>query len=334
MDILYRHLDDYAPVDIEKLRPKGSYGALISKRNHVVDALIEEYGKIPAELLITRNCPTCGSNNSCLEMEKDHLTLVRCRQCDLVYVNPSFDEEHYQRVYASETYQEIVQELGEASHDYRAERFGKERIGIMSRYLADGIETPRYLDIGCSTGFVLEAAQDAGWAATGVELNPSAAAFGQQRGLDIRNIGIEDADLEEGSFDAVSLFDVLEHLHAPQAMLTKATSYLHPGGILFIYVPNYDSASRILMGQEAHFIWPTHHLTYYTPASISDLITKNGLDLAMLTTEGLDIVDLIWREQEINNQDTSLLVELADKLQFFINAGCYGKNLRVLARKS
>jgi 2-polyprenyl-3-methyl-5-hydroxy-6-metoxy-1,4-benzoquinol methylase len=333
MDILYRRLHEYQPVDIEKLRPKGSYGSLISKRNHVVDELIEKFGTIPSDLLVQRNCPTCGSDDSKPEMEKDHLSLVRCKQCALVYVSPAFNEEHYQQVYASDTYQEIVQELGEASHDYRVERFGTERVEIMSRYLSVDSKKARYLDIGCSTGFVLEAAQAAGWSATGVELNPSAAAFGQNRGLDIQNIGIEIANLEEEGFDAVSLFDVLEHLHDPQAMLKKAASYLRPGGILFLYVPNYDSASRILMGKDSHFIWPTHHLTYYTPETLTDLIDRNGMELAMLTTEGLDVFDFIWREQAVNSRESGLMQEFADKIQFFINAGCYGKNLRILARK-
>ena len=77
--------------------------------------------------------------------------------------------------------------------------------------------SPRYLDVGCSTGFVVEAARDRGWDATGIDLNPSAVEFGRSRGLDLRTVALEDAGFAAGSFDAISLFDVLEHLLDPAA---------------------------------------------------------------------------------------------------------------------
>jgi hypothetical protein len=65
------------------------------------------------------------------------------------------DEAHYLEVYASQEYQDIVKDLGIKSHDYRVERFGRERVRLMTRTSMRG---PRYLDVGCSTGFVVEAA--------------------------------------------------------------------------------------------------------------------------------------------------------------------------------
>ena len=68
----------------------------------------------------------------------------------------------------------------------------------------------------------------------------------------------------------MSLFDVLEHVLEPARTLRACAELLAPGGIIFLYVPNFDSASRLLMGANAHFIWPTHHLNYYTPATIRE----------------------------------------------------------------
>ncbi len=333
MRIPYRRIEDFQPVDIDRLRPKGSYDQLIEKRSHAIDGLIAEYGKIPDDLLKSRVCPLCGADDFRDELHKDHLTLVRCNPCGHVYVNPVFDEEHYKEIYRSEDYQRIVRDLGEASHAYRVERFGKERVGIMERFfdLREDAK-PRYLDIGCSTGFVVEAARDRDWNAMGVDLNPSAIEFGRKRGLDLFNGALEDMDFEPGSFDAVSLFDVLEHLFDPRAIAEAAVRLLRPGGLLFLYLPNYDSASRILMGSEAHFIWPTHHLNYYNIQTAADFLERLGLEIAFVQTEGLDIADFIWRESGVENKDTALLEEIADKLQFFINAGGYGKNLRILGR--
>lgn len=333
MNIPYRTLDDYQPVDIAALRPKGSYGELIRKRTHAIDELVAAHGRIPEDLLVARHCPTCGSARNRHELDKDHMQLVRCDDCDLVFVHPAFDEQHYREVYASKDYQQIMQSLGEASHAYRVERFGRERVGIVTRHLQAGERPVRYLDVGCSTGFVVEAARDAGWDAIGIDLNPSAIEFGRNRGLDLRVLALEEAGFAPGSFDVVSLFDVLEHLTQPRATLEQVSALLRPGGLLFLYVPNYDSASRMLMGADAHFIWPTHHLNYYTPTTIADLLTRAGLDLAWIATEGLDFVDYLWHLKEVRHEDASQLEPLADKLQFLANAGGYGKNLRVLARK-
>jgi SAM-dependent methyltransferase len=192
---------------------------------------------------------------------------------------------------------------------------------------------PRYLDVGCSTGFVVEAARDAGWDAIGIDLNPSAIEFGRGRGLDLRSVALDEAGFEPASFDAVSLFDVLEHLIDPAGTLRACARLLRPGGIVFLYVPNYDSASRLLMGRDAHFIWPTHHLNYYTPVTARDLLARLGLDAVYVATEGLDIVDYLWYRREMQGANDAGVEAIADTLQFFVNAGAYGKNLRVIGRK-
>jgi 2-polyprenyl-3-methyl-5-hydroxy-6-metoxy-1,4-benzoquinol methylase len=331
MKIPYRRLSEYQPVDISKLRPGGSYKQLIEKRTHPIDELVRVHGRIPEDLLTERPCPTCGSQEFALELEKDHMRLVRCRACALVYVSPTFDEAHYKKVYASQEYQDIVRDLGINSHAYRVERFGTERVGLMARHLT--VDRPRYLDVGCSTGFVVEAARDAGWEAIGIDLNPSAIDYGRSRGLDLRTVALEDAGFPGGSFDAVSLFDVLEHLLDPVRTLRACTRLLKPGGIVFLYVPNYDSASRVLMGKNAHFIWPTHHLNYYTPETIRELMTREGLATAYVATEGLDVVDYLWYRREVLGKNDAGVEEIADVLQFFVNAGAYGKNLRIIARR-
>jgi hypothetical protein len=87
------------------------------------------------------------------------------------------------------------------------------------------------------------------------------------------------------------------------------------------------------MGKNAHFICPTHHLNYYTPATIRDLMTRQGLETVYVATEGLDVVDYLWYRREVLGKHDESVEEIADLLQFFVNAGAYGKNLRVIARR-
>jgi hypothetical protein len=74
-------------------------------------------------------------------------------------------------------------------------------------------------------------------------------------------------------------------------------------------------------------------LNYYTPATIRDLMTREALDTVYLATEGLDLVDYLWYRREVQGRSDDGVEEIADLLQFFVNAGAYGKNLRVIARK-
>lgn len=332
MKIPYRKLEEYIPIEMDELRPKGSYKKLIKKRTHSIDDLIKKYNKIPDDLLTLRNCPTCDTTGFSKILQKDHMDIVQCENCNLVYTNPIFNDEHYKTTYQSRDYQEIVKDLGEESHNYRVNRFGKERVKIMAKLIKDQNDV-NYLDVGCSTGFVIEAASTEGWNAVGIDLNPSAIEFGKSRGLDLQNNSLDEISFPENYFDVISMFDVLEHLPNPKEIINQALKYLKEGGILFIYVPNWDSASRILMEENAHFIWPTHHLNYYTPNTLQSFLENLGLKVEYLVTEGLDVVDYIWREEEINKMNMDAIKNISDKLQFFINAGGYGKNLRVMARK-
>ena len=132
--ILYKKYKDHIPVDINKLRPNKSYDNLIAKRSYPIHKLIEKFNKIPDEYLKERLCPNCNHNKSKIELKKDYLNLVKCENCNLVFTNPLFNEEHYKEIYQSEEYQNIVKDLGESSHIYRKERFGSERVKNLMKH--------------------------------------------------------------------------------------------------------------------------------------------------------------------------------------------------------
>lgn len=327
--ILYKKFEDHISVNIDKLRPNKSYDNLISNRSYPIHTLVEKYKTIPKKYLKNRICPNCSHNkNNNIELEKDFLKLVKCEKCKLVYTDPLFNEEHYKEIYQSHEYQNIVKDLGESSHVYRKERFGTERIKNIIKYFKT--KNISILDVGCSTGFFVEAAIEYGLNCIGIDLNPSAIEFGKKRKLDIY---VKDIfDINDRTFDAITLFDVLEHLTNPSEIINKVHSLLNKDGITSIYVPNYDSASRILMGKDAHFIWPTHHLNYFNINTLSNFLEERNFEILEINTEGLDIFDYIWKEKN-SSKNVESLIKISDQLQFFINAGGYGKNLRVIARK-
>jgi SAM-dependent methyltransferase len=331
MKLDYREEVSFQNIDIGKLRPAGSYSHLLSNRTGPVTDLLSN-PTLLKDRLKTRSCPLCCNQDTEHLATKDSLKIVKCVRCDLVYVNPVFDDELYHSLYESESYQNVVKDLGEASHVYRRERFGTERADFISRNHNPCLPK-KYLDIGCSTGFTLEAMTAIGWSATGIELNPSAVQFGLARGLDIVDVPVERFETND-KFSAISMFDVLEHLRDPSVVLKKAIDLLCDGGNMFIYVPNWNSATRELLGVErSHFIWPTHHLTYFTPKTLERFLVKHGLSVFHWETCGLDLVDTLYALERDGYADLDLLREKVDLFQFYINSSGHGKNLRMFAKK-
>ncbi|MCP4179609.1 MAG: class I SAM-dependent methyltransferase [bacterium] len=329
MKLDYIHEFNSQNIDIKRLRPNKSYDYLIENRNSTLKELFNDEEKL-AKFLIKRDCPVCDSLNFHQIKVKDKMNIVGCDDCSVIYVNPIFNEQKYLDIYKSEDYQEIVRQLGEESHNYRLQRFGSERVDIIDSFHNEKLPK-NMLDIGCSTGFVIETAKNRGWETTGIELNPSAANFGKNRGLNIIEQEVESINFQE-LFSDICLFDVLEHLTNPKHIIKRVHDLLYEGGVVYIYVPNWNSASRELLGIEnSHFIWPSHHLTYFTPITLKNFLENNGFKVIHWETQGLDLYDWEWNQNHESENEFTL--DNLDKLQFYINASGHGKNLRMYAKK-
>jgi len=326
--------EDYLPVDVEKLRPNQAYGRMVEIRRERMRAYVDEAGRVRPELVEEVPCPVCGSRDYEVQFHKEGFRFVKCLGCTLTYVNPALRDEYVRQVYKHQSYSDLTRALMEPSNEYRRERFGKERVAIIDRFLRpQGGERLRLLDVGCATGFFVLAAQDAGWIASGVEANPFQADFARKSGLDVRNETIEETTFPEGSFDAVTLFEIIEHVKQPMAILRKAHRLLKPGGMVFLYTPNFDCASRLIMGVEAHFIWASNHLTYFTIPTLAGALQTAGFQVAHAETQGLDIEDMIWYFEETGRHDMAFARSFRHELQFLINGSGWGKNIRMYARR-
>jgi 2-polyprenyl-3-methyl-5-hydroxy-6-metoxy-1,4-benzoquinol methylase len=178
---------------------------------------------------------------------------------------------------------------------------------------------------------IVEAALSLNWDAMGIDLDPSAIDFGVRRGLPLEKKKIK--EITNQKFDVIGMFDVLEHIPYHKKILDHTYSLLNPGGIIYIYVPNYNSASRLFVGSDAHFIWPSHHLTLYTPTTHLLQLESSNFQFELFETEELDIFDYIWFIKIKSQAECEELEKISDHLQFFINASGYGKNLRMICMK-
>jgi SAM-dependent methyltransferase len=206
--------------------------------------------------------------------DRVHYRLVNCRVCGLVRSDPVLSSDGLAKLYAASTF------------DYAGELAGL-RV-TYGRALATAAElTPTragLLDIGTGSGFVLELAHDAGWSGVrGVE--PSADAIAEAR-PDIRPRIVADVMrsglFEAASFDAVTMFQVLDDMPDPADLLVQCRRVLRPGGVVLAFNHNVTAWSARLLGERSPII-DVEHTYLYSPRTMRRLFEQAGYEVASVT---------------------------------------------------
>lgn len=131
-------------------------------------------------------------------------------------------------------------------------------------------EPGRLLDFGAGSGAFVRACLDAGIDAVGVEQSESAIA----RALEFYGVRLLDSVPRE-SFDAITLWDVVEHLRDPAALLAELRACLNPEGALFMTTGNFENWRRIADGDRWGLYLLDHHY-YFTPVSLAETARRAG----------------------------------------------------------
>lgn len=143
-------------------------------------------------------------------------------------------------------------------------------LSMLQRAVPIGPARPRVADLGCGCGRMLQLLADR-YEATGVDASPLAVEFAKERNVQVLQGSLpDDLPLTPGSFDAVLMLDVLEHLDDDVACASAAGKLLKPGGAFLLTVPAY----QWLYGPRdvAH-----HHRRRYTRAQLNSVLSRAGL---------------------------------------------------------
>ena len=136
----------------------------------------------------------------------------------------------------------------------------------------------RLLDVGCGTGFFLEAALEAGFEPEGIELSPVAIDLAQPtvrsriRCGDVNTLVVADAK----RFDVVTAFDIIEHTFDPPSFLDDIARVLEPGGLLVISTPDTDHWLRPLMRRRWPMLQPDQHTFLFSRRAMRSLLEAHG----------------------------------------------------------
>jgi SAM-dependent methyltransferase len=136
----------------------------------------------------------------------------------------------------------------------------------------------RLLDAGCGPGFFVALARDAGWDAEGLDPSPWNAAYGaRELGVRIQVAAIGEADLPPAAYDAVVLWDVVEHLTRPREDLARLSAALKPGGVLAAGTHSIASPAAWLLGRRYPFLMAMH-VAHFSPRTLARLCAAAGLE--------------------------------------------------------
>lgn len=189
-----------------------------------------------------QNCNCCKTAD-CTPLFKSYVyTLVRCNSCNLHFVDPMPDESSRMKDVHEGRFgddQKVIAADGQYEAEQTMEVIFQGYLDRIQRYVPDG----HLLDVGCGAGFFMVLAQRAGFHTTGIELTADRLAKSRATtGSVIHDKPVEQLDLPEGSFDAITLVNVFSHLADPLRTLTTLSKLLRPGGVLLVVTGEISGA--------------------------------------------------------------------------------------------
>lgn len=227
---------------------------------------------------MSAKCPLCGGSSSLVENWRDPVEprdyqVLRCAACGVEFADPFRfpGGAWYEKYNDAAGYEEGTGGPSPARFEF-----------VLAR-LAPGA---KILDVGTAAGGFVKLARSRGFDAEGLELDRRMIAAAQREGLPVREGLLDEAfaAAHAGKFDAVTMFDVLEHLDDPKGILKLARKVLKPSGVVGLSTPN-----ALRPGPFGRDSWdyPPHHLTRWTPSAMRSFLEREGWTVSAFDTGSL-----------------------------------------------
>jgi SAM-dependent methyltransferase len=212
--------------------------------------------------------------------------VVECKRCGLRFTNPRPDETGIARFYPPS--------YGPHSKPPRS-RFRRSLPGVLGR-LHRRLTDPqqfglpwqgqgRLLDVGCGNGTFLYRMRQQGWNVVGLDV--SEAAVDMVRDV-LRLPAIQGTlphpMIPPQSFDVITMWQSLEHMHRPLEALREAYRVLVPGGRLMVSVPNIESAAYRWFSSSWFGLDLPRHLVHFSPSTLEAIVRAAGFEAIQLHT--------------------------------------------------
>ena len=215
------------------------------------------------------NCQLCG----CTELSKfeivDQTTLWVCDRCELYQYGKVADSYAYEDQYHA----------GYRNFDSRKTRTAMVRLSRAESLLNPGRDTTRLLDVGCSIGCTLKAAEKMGWQATGVDVSSDAVEICKQQNLDAVKTNSLALPFDDETFDIVVSWHVVEHVESVEETLAEWQRVLKPGGLMVLETPDSSSPKVKRRGASYRRFWAAEHTYTFAPDHLAKFMERAGMKI-------------------------------------------------------
>ena len=236
---------------------------------------------------MSRKCDLCGHNNFEKLINKNGFDVVKCQNCDLVFVYPQPSDKVMKHLYSIKKGYKFHYNLS----------FFEDRLKTIMKFKKSG----KLLDVGCSTGEFLIIAKKYNWDVYGVEVSEDAGRIAKSiNKLSVFVGKLEDAKYPNKKFDVISLGDVIEHVRFPSKFLHEVHRILRDNGIVFISTPNIDSFFPNItykIFKKINYEWPhpkpPYHLFEFSDKTIKKLLYNKNFVISMLNFKRIGLIHAI-----------------------------------------
>ncbi|MFK8068040.1 MAG: class I SAM-dependent methyltransferase [Gammaproteobacteria bacterium] len=243
-------------------------------------------------------CKICQNNTTTFWLTAKGFNIGKCSYCGFAQALEVPTEAELDELY----------ELLHAKHikyrsDLSASIENQRRISFLKRHITDG---SKVLDAGCASGDFMAIGVE-NFEMYGSDISTSAIEYAKKRLPELSDRlkahRLEDDDLVWQDFDAVCLWDVIEHVADPVCITQLMMNKVKPGGYLFISTPDFGSLMAKLMRSNWAFMTPPYHLGYFTKQAFKYLFKNNSLgEIIRYETKGktVDLSFLMYKLNQMN----------------------------------
>ena len=240
-----------------------------------------------ASIITYQQCPCCGSTHIAPQLKaidytvsKDLFDIWHCNDCTLRFSQNVPDEDSIGPFYQSTSYvshsdtqEGFINKLYHRVRNFTLNQ--KRKLIIDATQTTDG----NLLDVGAGTGAFSNEMNQSGWQVTGLEPDTTA----RQVALNKFGLQLDEPEklfsLPANTFDAITMWHVLEHVHNLHGYLEQYHKILKPNGRLIIAIPNYTSYDA----QHYNEYWAAYdvprHLYHFSPKSMDTLAVLKGFKI-------------------------------------------------------
>jgi 2-polyprenyl-3-methyl-5-hydroxy-6-metoxy-1,4-benzoquinol methylase len=233
-------------------------------------------------------CPLCESSfaaDAHVRWVKDGYDVVRCPSCGLLFRRDLPTQAELDSIYGLAYFDGAAGGDPTGYLDYTGDadlhrRAAQRRLALMDEAVGS---TGRLLDVGAAAGFFVEEARARGWDATGLDVSEPMVRWGRENlGVSLEVGTLSSTELPNGSLDALTMWDYIEHSIDPIGDVRRARDILKVDGVLCLSTGDAAAFVARLSGSRWHLLTPRHHNFFFTATTLTRLLEDNGFRVVTL----------------------------------------------------